>query len=147
MTKIRFDKTCLVCTGCGAEVHAACTCGMAYEVLAEKREGDRQRAKAYRARKHEQKQQPRHVTPDNDDWTDAEIIEETSPEGVKTRPSQWTEEEYAASIVRDVEIEITNLRGEELDFDLLRELILQKLTFSFKPEGGAEASAEGLGRH
>jgi hypothetical protein len=43
MTKIRFDKTRLVCTGCGAEAHAACVCGMAYEVLAEKREADRQR--------------------------------------------------------------------------------------------------------
>ena len=102
MTKFRFDKVRVTCTGCGAEIRAACTCGMAYEILAEKREGDRQRA--YRARKHERKQQPRHVTSDNDDWTDAEIIEETSPEDVKTRPIEprWTEEEYAASIVRDV---------------------------------------------
>jgi hypothetical protein len=73
MTKIRFDKTRLVCTGCGAEVHAACTCGMAYEILAEKREGDRQRAKAYRVRKHEQKQQPRHVT--DAPWKDESVIE------------------------------------------------------------------------
>jgi hypothetical protein len=141
MTKIRFDKTRLVYTGCGAEVRAACVCGMAYEVLAEKREGDRQRAKTFRARKHEQKQQPRHVTPDDSfKWTDAEIIEETKPEG--PRGHRATEEDYAAAIVRDVEISISNLESEVDDLDLLRELILQKLTFSLGPGGGAEANNE-----
>jgi hypothetical protein len=45
-----------------------------------------------------------------------------------------TEDEHAAQIVRDVEWEIANLDGEGLDLDLVRELVLQKLTFSFKGE-------------
>jgi hypothetical protein len=53
-----------------------------------------------------------------------------------------TEKEYAESIVREVEHEIAELRDQDLDFDLLRELILQQLTDRFKPEDSAELSAE-----
>ena len=55
--------------------------------------------------------------------------------------SHWTEEDYAAQIVRDVQDEVANLEGEVADFDLLRELILQKLTFAFGGDN-AEASTE-----
>jgi hypothetical protein len=62
-----------------------------------------------------------------------------------------TEEEHAAQIVRDVEGEIANLDGEDLDLELVRELVLQKLTFSFKGEAAekvkdAEPPAKRLGR-
>ena len=53
--------------------------------------------------------------------------------------SQWTEEDYAAQIVRDVEGEVANLEGQVADLDLLRELILQKLTFAFKGDSAADA--------
>lgn len=56
--------------------------------------------------------------------------------------SRWTEEDYAAQIVRDVEREIANLDGEVADLDLLSELILQKLTFAFKGGESAEELAE-----
>jgi hypothetical protein len=58
--------TRLRCTGCGEEVDAGCDCGAAYapvvERLAVKSEQDRQRARAYRERKAQEKQRPRHVT-------------------------------------------------------------------------------------
>jgi hypothetical protein len=57
---------------------------------------------------------------------------------------EWTEEDYAAQIVRDVETEITNLDGEVADIDLLRQLILQKLTFAFNGGEGAEQSAPAI---
>jgi hypothetical protein len=81
------------------------------------------------------------VTPDdNFEWTDAEIIEETKPGEPPWHRS--TEEDYAAAILRDVEISISNLEGEVDDLDLLRELILQNLTFSHRPGGGAETDNE-----
>jgi hypothetical protein len=55
-----------------------------------------------------------------------------------------TEEDYAAQIVRDVEREIANLDGEVADLDLLRELILQKLTFAFKGGESTEQSAPAI---
>lgn len=44
----------------------------------------------------------------------------------------WTEEDFAAQIVREVLEEVANLQDHVADIDLLRELILQKLTFAFK---------------
>jgi hypothetical protein len=64
------------------------------------------------------------------------------PEDTSDSQPRWTEEDYAAQIVRDVEREIANLDGEVADLDLLRELILQKLTFAFKGGESAEESAE-----
>jgi hypothetical protein len=55
---------------------------------------------------------------------------------------RWTEEDHAAQIVRGVQDEVANLEGEVADLDLLRELILQKLTFAFRPEDSAAASAD-----
>ena len=52
--------------------------------------------------------------------------------------SDWTEEDHAAQIVREVEEEVANLEGEVADIDLLRELILQKLTFAFRKVESAE---------
>jgi hypothetical protein len=56
--------------------------------------------------------------------------EEDAEREATDRQSRWTEEDYAAQIVRDVEREIARLDGEVADLDLLRELILQKLTVS-----------------
>jgi hypothetical protein len=59
----------------------------------------------------------------------------------------WTEEDYAAQIARDVEAEIANLEGEVADLDLVRELVLQKLTFAFKGDATPEpAPAKKRGR-
>jgi hypothetical protein len=50
-----------ICSACGAE--RGCNCNApAVEKLAQKQEQDRQRAKAYRERKAEEDQRPRHVT-------------------------------------------------------------------------------------
>ena len=54
--------------------------------------------------------------------------------------SQWTEEDYAAQIVRDVEAEIANLADQVADTDLVRELVLQKLKFAWElTEDSADA--------
>jgi hypothetical protein len=58
----------------------------------------------------------------------------------KSREYRLTEDDYAAQIVRDVEAEIANLEGEVDDPDLLRELILQKLTHAFKDKGGGQTA-------
>ena len=50
-----------ICSACGSARDCNCN-APALERLAEKKEQDRQRAKAYRERKDEEKQQPRHVT-------------------------------------------------------------------------------------
>ena len=49
--------------------------------------------------------------------------------------------------MRDVEREVSELEGEVDDLDLLKELILQKLTFAFKGEKSAEefGAAAGAG--
>jgi hypothetical protein len=54
-----------VCSACGAGRDCDCA-APALARLAAKNEQDRQRAKAYRERKAEEKQQPRHVTNDDD---------------------------------------------------------------------------------
>ena len=51
-----------------------------------------------------------------------------------TEERRWTEEDHAAQIVRDVEASINELRDDVDDIDLLRELVLQKLTFALQPE-------------
>jgi hypothetical protein len=53
-----------------------------------------------------------------------------------------TEKEYAEQIVRDVERELANLDDQGLDLDLVRELILSKLKFSFNGGDSAEETAE-----
>jgi hypothetical protein len=113
MTKFRFDRVRVVCTGRGAEVHAGCMCGMAYELLAEKKEGDRLRAKAYRARKHEQKQVPRHVTPDNDEWTDAEFWKRLGHQGESESdlPPDAAPDEKAAHWARERSCRSTRTAG------------------------------------
>ena len=55
--------------------------------------------------------------------------------------NDWTEEDHAAQIAREVEEEVANLEGEVADLDLLRELILQKLTFAFKGESAEKSDA------
>jgi hypothetical protein len=54
-----------ICSACGAD--RTCNCNApAVDKLAQKQEQDRQRAKAYRERKAEENQSPRHVTPENE---------------------------------------------------------------------------------
>jgi hypothetical protein len=117
----------MACTACGAQANASCNCGVPYEVMLHKREATRQRVQAHRQRKREQHQQPSNALHDGE-WTDAEILEETPPAEYRL-----TEKEHAESIVREVEREIAELQDQDLDLDLLRELILQQLTDSFKP--------------
>ncbi len=47
----------MACTKCGAEANASCNCGVAYEALAGFKEKARQRDRAYKDRKRQQKQQ------------------------------------------------------------------------------------------
>jgi hypothetical protein len=55
------EEAKFICSACGAD--RGCDCNApAIEKLAQKQEQDRQRAKAYRERKAEENQQPRHVT-------------------------------------------------------------------------------------
>ena len=61
--------------------------------------------------------------------------------GATSDSQTWTEEGYAAQIVRDVEDEVANLQDQVADPDLLRELILQKLTFAFKGDSAEEHRA------
>jgi hypothetical protein len=62
----------------------------------------------------------------------------------KSQEYRLTEDDYAAQIVRNVEAEIANLEGEVDDPDLLRELILQKLTLAFKGGESAEQTAAAI---
>jgi hypothetical protein len=55
----------------------------------------------------------------------------TDEEKAERHEERWTEEDYANQIVRDVEGEVANLEDVVADLDLVRELILQKLTFAF----------------
>jgi hypothetical protein len=66
------------------------------------------------------------------------------PEDTSDSQPRLTEVGYAAQIVRDVEREIVNLEGEVADLDLLRELILEKLTFAFKGGESAEQSGPAI---
>jgi hypothetical protein len=62
----KSEEAKFICSACGAD--RGCNCNApAVEKLATKLEQDRQRAKAYRERKNEGKQEPRHVTEHTDD--------------------------------------------------------------------------------
>jgi hypothetical protein len=70
---------------------------------------------------------------------DAEVAAEEGSYSKTGGTHGWTEEDFAAQIVRDVEAEVANLEDQVADIDLLRELVLRDLTFSF---GRAEESVD-----
>ena len=62
------------------------------------------------------------------------------PGATSDSQTQWTEEDYAAQIVREVEHEVDELDGQVAELDLVRELIMQKLKDAWVSESAEESA-------
>jgi len=75
--------------------------------------------------------------PDDTDEEDDAGDEESDDGSEADHPQRQfrkTEDEYAAEIVNEVQADLKNLEDQDLDLDLLRERVLEKLIFALKPE-------------